>query len=243
MTSKIYYTKRNTFALRQKMRFLGLTLFIIGIGGLIYIFFPLLSWQLYLAPNFVSSNLASPIPKAAIITSTSLQSLLKNSTDIFHPVDYSNAANWYPNFTGVNQTSSHQTFYLSIPKLGISNATVTNADNDLDKHLVNYSGTAFPPAKGNAVIFGHSTLPQWFDPHNYKAIFATVHTLEIGDKLIVNENGAAYTYTIDNIYIVDADDVSPLEQQYDTSYLTLITCTPPGTTWKRLIIHSRLQNL
>lgn len=241
--TKYYYHKQNTVVLRRNLRMFGLLLFLIGITGLFYVFFPIISWQIYLAPEVDSAEVASPIPQAAILTSSTLQSLIKNTTNLLHPVDYSNAANWFPSYIASTRAVPHHEFYLSVPTLGISDAVVSNADNDLDKHLVNFAGTAYPPAKGNAVVFGHSTLPQWFDPHNYKAIFATALNLKLHDKLIVTENGASYTYVIDNISIVDADDTAPLAQQFDDSYLTLITCTPPGTTWKRLVIHSRLEKL
>ncbi len=243
--TKLYYQKSNTRLLRTKIRLLGVCLFFIGIFGLIYVFFPILSLEVYIAPAFAANTVASPIPNAAVLSSVTLQSLWSNAAKSLTPVDYSNAANWYPSYnpTASAIQATHQMFYLSIPSLGIENAIASNADNDLDSHLVNYEGTATPPAKGNAVVFGHSTLPQWFDPHNYKAIFATLHTIHIGAKIIITKDNASYTYVIDKISIVDADDTSPLAQQYDASYLTLITCTPPGTTWKRLIVHSHLEKL
>lgn len=241
--TKRYYIKNTDLSLRIKMRLFGFILFLTGITGLVYIFFPIISWQIYIAPILSSSTLASPIPKAAILTSSSLQSLLKNRISIFSSVDYSNAANWFPTSPVTHFLLNRRVFYLSIPRLGLSNAIVSAGDNDLNKHLVNFNGTAYPPAKGNAVVFGHSTLPQLFDPHNYKTIFATLHTLKLGDKLVITENGVSYIYLIDSVSIVGPDDTTPLEQQYDASYLTLITCTPPGTTWQRLIIHSRLAKL
>ena len=47
-------------------------------------------------------------------------------------------------------------------------------------------------------------------------------------------------YSIENISVVDPDNTSVLEQSFDDSYITLITCTPPGTIWKRLIIKARI---
>lgn len=243
--TKYYYHKRNIYKFRLALRAVGLCLFLVGIIGLFYVFFPLLSWEIYLQPAFAAEDVASPIPSKAILSSVSLTSLIQNSVQGLQSPDLSDAANWYPNYIQNTKqtTESNHIFFLTVPKLGIYNATVSNLDNDLDQHLVNYAGTAFPPEKGNSVIFGHSTIPSWFDPHNYKAIFATALNLQIGDNLIATVNGASYTYTIDRITVVDADDTSPLAQQYDDSYLTIITCTPPGTTWKRLIIHSHLAKL
>jgi len=30
---------------------------------------------------------------------------------------------------------------------------------------------------------------------------------------------------------------------FDNSYITLVTCTPPGTTWKRLVIRASLDSI
>lgn len=244
MVSKYFYHKRDIQKIRLIIRYIGLIIFLTGIFGLLYVFFPLVSWQVYLVPQLASQDIISPIPDQSVLSSTSVSSLFQSSIKDLG-VNYSNANNWFPGYAPQNsaKSSSVHVFYLSIPTLGIYHATVSNADNDLDHHLVNYAGTASPPEKGNTVIFGHSTLPQWFNPHNYKAIFATALNLKLGDKIIATVNGADYTYIIDNISIVNADDYAPLEQQYDNSYMTIITCTPPGTTWKRLVIHSHLAKL
>ena len=111
------------------------------------------------------------------------------------------------------------------------------------KHLVNYQGTGIPGKNGNAVIFGHSTLPQLFNPKDYKTIFANVYKLKNGDVIYAMINGVTYTYKIFKITVVDPENSSALVQDYDNSYLTLVTCTPPGTTWKRLIVKAVLQEI
>jgi len=239
--NKYYYTKTKQTNVRAVFRTMSLIVFGIGLLGMAYIFFPLLSWQLYFVPVFAAGNLASPIPKTTIVTPSTIQSLLANSIS---NVDYSNAANWFPTYNTNLTTSPKATSYtISIPKIKIKDATVSTIDNDLDKHLINYGGTALPPEKGNAVIFGHSTLPQLFDPKNYRTIFATAHTLTVGDEMIVRVSDISYTYKIFNISVVDPSDTSVLAQNYDDGYMTLVTCTPPGTTWKRLIIKSRIEKI
>jgi sortase A len=49
-------------------------------------------------------------------------------------------------------------------------------------------------------------------------------------------DGATYTYKITQMYEAMPDDLTPLAQSYDGRHLTLITCTPPGTYLRRLII-------
>jgi sortase A len=42
------------------------------------------------------------------------------------------------------------------------------------------------------------------------------------------------------IFVVDPNDFGVLDQDKDGSYLTLITCTPPGTYLKRLVVKAKL---
>jgi len=110
----------------------------------------------------------------------------------------------------------------------------------LSEHLVQYNSDSVPPNPGNTVIFGHSTLPQLYDPENYKTIFANLYKLEVGDKVIVKVANIEHSYKIESITVVEPEDTSVLAQNFSDSFLTLITCTPPGTVWKRLILKARI---
>jgi sortase A len=236
-----YYYKKAGKKIRKTARLFSLLIVIIGIsiGG--YVFFPLISWQIYFAPVFASADIAVPIPQTNIVNSATIGSLISQASDNLSGVDYTNAENWFPNFKFQKTKPRIDTYALSIPRLNIENAIVSATDDDLSIHLVNLGGTALPPDKGNAVVFGHSTLPQLFDPKNYKTIFANAYELKEGDELFTNVSGAIYKYRIYSITVVSPNDTSVLEQDYSDSFLTLITCTPPGTIWKRLIIRSRLE--
>jgi sortase A len=236
-----YYYKKAGKKIRKTVRLFSLLTVIIGmsIGG--YVFFPLISWQIYFAPVFASADIAVPIPQTNIVNSATIGSLISQASDNLSGVDYTNAENWFPNFKFQKVKPRIDTYTLSIPRLNIENAIVSATDDDLSIHLVNLGGTALPPDKGNAVVFGHSTLPQLFDPKNYKTIFAKAYELKEGDELFTNVSGAIYKYRIYSITVVNPDDTSVLQQDYSDSFLTLITCTPPGTIWKRLIIRARLE--
>ncbi len=171
-----------------------------------------------------------------------MHSLIANTTNAISGIDFNNAANWLPpSYKETSVVENLPTYYISIPKLNIENATVSTIDTDLSSHLVHFPGTSLPPNKGTAAIFGHSTLPQLYDRKNYKTIFANIHELKIGDNIIVSSNNTLYTYKISDMIITDPEDTSYLSQKYDGSYLDIVTCTPPGTTWKRLIVKSRLE--
>lgn len=239
------YIKKDTKKLRKTIRLSGLCLSFAGLLFGLYFFFPLISWKLYLEPVFASQTVVTPIPKTTIITKDYIQSLWLNTTRSVQELYDTNTQNWLPNsqYKEVQIATQLSYYFLSIPKLDIQNAVVSTIDNDLSSHLINFSGTAIPPGKGNAVVFGHSTLPQLFDHKNYKTIFATVHTLVVGDTILVTADNLTYSYKVYSISIVDPADTSYLSQDSNDSYLTIITCTPPGTTWKRLIIRSRLEKI
>lgn len=235
------YKKTKKKNVKKIIRFLGLGISISALLLGFYVFFPLLSWELYLQPVFASNSFASPIPKNTILTKNFIKSLVSNTTNALSGVDYNDASNWLPpSYKHVATAQQIPSYFLSIPKLDIENATVSTIDTDLSKHLVQYPGTAIPSNRGTAAIFGHSTLPQLFDKKDYKTIFANIHKLEIGDNIIVTSNNTVYVYKIFDLIITGPEDTSYLVQNYDASYLNIITCTPPGTTWKRLIVKSRL---
>ena len=240
---KIYYKKASGKKLKNTARGLSLLIFLIGLGIAAYVFFPLISWQLYFAPVFAAQDIAVPIPKATLVDSNTIQSLISQASQSLTGVDYNNAENWFPGYKYTKGSTNVDNYSMSIPKLDIQNAVVSAVDDDLSKHLVNLGGTTIPPQKGNAVVFGHSTLPQLFDPKNYKTIFARAYELKVGDNIYVTVSGTTYKYNIYSITVVSPDDTSVLAQDYGQNDLTLITCTPPGTIWKRLIIRSRLTQI
>ncbi len=225
------------------VRAFGVFLFMIGMSTVVYIFSPLIIWQLTLAPAFADQAITIPIPQRGLLTPIAIKNLLTTGLQSVTGVDYTNASNWFPGYTPQKGAPRVSLYFLSIPRLAIVNAFVSTTDTNLANHLVSLSGTAVPPEKGNTVIFGHSTLPQLFNPKDYKTIFANAYKIQIGDVINVTVNGVAYSYKVFSLTVVDPEDTSVLSQQYDDSYLTLITCTPPGTIWKRLVIKSRLQKL
>ncbi|HSD98512.1 MAG TPA: sortase [Patescibacteria group bacterium] len=245
MSKTYYYQQQKTVLLHPQLvlRILGFLLFIIGVSTVVYVFSPLIIWQFTLAPAIADSDITAPIPNRTLLTPSLIKSLVASSFQNVSGVDYTDATNWFPSYHASALAPKVDSYFLTIPKLGIVNALVSTVDNNLANHLVSLSGTSIPPDKGNTVIFGHSTLPQLFDPKNYKTIFADAYKLQLGDTFTTNVSTVVYTYKIFSITVVDPEDTSVLIQSYDDSYVTLITCTPPGTIWKRLIIKARLQKL
>jgi sortase A len=237
--NKVIYKKKP----RRNKRFIratGFFMLTIGMLGLLYIVFPLLSWQFYFAA-FASESVISPVP--ATESADNVVSLLSSSTNQLKGIDYTQAQNWYPTIQTPQTPSQVTSYSISIPKIQVEDAIVSTGDMDLSRHMVQYNSKATPPETGNAVVFGHSTLPQLYNSHDYKTILAKAYMLQKGDSIIATVGGVSYLYKIITVRVVSAEDMSVFAPKTDDSYLTLVTCTPPGTIWKRLVLQSRLQSL
>jgi len=161
--------------------------------------------------------------------------------------DYTQLNNWFVtdnpqggSAESVLSNSSQTSYKLSIPTLKVKDAVVTVGSMDLKKSLIQYPQTALPGQLGNGVVFGHSVLPQFFNPKSYLTIFSTLYRLKLGDEIIIDFDNIQYKYLVEEMYEVTPTDLSVLEQRYDGRYLNLITCSPPGTYLRRLVVKARI---
>src|SRR3989344_8544745 len=126
----------------------------------------------------------------------------------FSKRDYTRLSNWFEDRESRDFISQKVKYFtLSIPRLGIDGATVTIGGEDLSDSLIQFPGTALPGKIGNTVIFGHSILPQYFDPKNYLSIFSTLPTLVKGDEVFANMDGATYKYIVESMFEVRPTDI------------------------------------
>lgn len=103
--------------------------------------------------------------------------------------------------------------------------------------VVHYPGSARPGQAGNFFVTGHSSYYPW-DSGQYKDAFARLHELDAGDTYTVYYGGDRHTYRITKKYEVKPSDVSVLDQPSDKRIAMLMTCTPVGTTLRRLIVEA-----
>jgi sortase A len=101
--------------------------------------------------------------------------------------------------------------------------------------VVHYPGSAKPGHAGNFFITGHSSYYPWNDG-DFKDVFARLHELVAGDTYSVYYGGDLHTYRVLSKKEVRPSDVSVLDQPTDKRVATLMTCTPIGTTLRRLIV-------
>ncbi len=100
--------------------------------------------------------------------------------------------------------------------------------------VVHYPGTSLPGENGNIVVTGHSSYFPW-DPGRFKDVFALLHDVEVGDRVVVYYNQKKFIYEIKEKFEVKPTQIEVLKQT-ETETLTLITCTPVGTNLRRLIV-------
>lgn len=132
---------------------------------------------------------------------------------------------------------------IIIPKINVEIPVVYNEPSieedaiqkALERGVVHYATTVSPGEKGNAVIFGHSSN-NIFNPGKYKFAFVLLSRLENDDLFYLTKGGKRYTYRVYKKTIVDPSEVSVLGSAGKTATATLITCDPPGTTLKRLVV-------
>lgn len=237
---KIPASKKTRNSVRPNPKAMSFLLVFLGILFLANAVYPIVSYQLLVSPRF-STSFVSPASEAVIAQSFGSDTLSSEvlGTEI-ELLDLTKASNWFPGSEAIFNLEETYSYLLSIPKLKIKDSVVVIGGEDLKKSLIQYPGTAAPGRFGNTVIFGHSVLPQFFNPKSYITIFSTLPTLKSGDEIIVNHNNVEYKYQVEQMIEVSPNDVSILAQRYDDSYLTLITCVPPGTYLKRLIVRGRL---
>ncbi len=221
---------------------------ILGAILLFWSVYPIISFQIY-SYLLLEKKTISPIPTTKLTASLNLANyVLGSSIKLSENLqDFTDASLWFPTLAEENKKANKnikiKQYYLSIPKLNIENALVKVGGTDLNESLIHFLPKSLPGEPGNVAIFGHSTLPQLYKPKDYKSIFTYLHSLEKGDEVYVKIGSLKYVYEVKDIFIVDPDQVEILEQMTDNSYLTLVTCTPPGTYWKRLVVRAVLKNL
>ncbi|MFA5769918.1 MAG: sortase [Patescibacteria group bacterium] len=246
MALHVYLKRKHYSAKKKTVNFFSYIFLIAGAMLLFWSFYPIVSFSIY-SKLYLKNDINAPISGNNTASSLKEANSILGAFNIFsnNLRDYTQASIWFPASPQLNQLSqlTVKEYTLSIPKLNIKQARVVVGGEDLTKSLVHYLPQSLPGEYGNVAIFGHSTLPQLYNPKDYKTIFTYLSSLEKGDKIFVNVGEFEYQYEVTTLFIVKPKDISVLEQKKDDSYLTLITCEPPGTWLERLVITAKLTKI
>lgn len=138
-----------------------------------------------------------------------------------------------------------------IPKINVDVPVDYDAGTDYDSQMAAMKdGLAYfgipgadsrPGQIGNTPIAGHSSNDV-LDTGDYKFIFAKLDKLKKGDTIYANYKGTRYTYTVTKKDVVKPTQVNKLVYKTDKPILTLITCTPLGTSTNRLLVTAEQVN-
>jgi len=133
---------------------------------------------------------------------------------------------------------------ITIPKINVHvpvnyEPTIQEAaiQHALETGVVHYGNTALPGQNGNVAIFGHSSN-DWWEPGNFKFVFVLLDKLSPGDQITMDYGSKRYTYEVTSSRVVEPTEVDVLNPT-STPTLTLITCTPPGTSLRRLVVTAK----
>jgi LPXTG-site transpeptidase (sortase) family protein len=139
-------------------------------------------------------------------------------------------------------TPVDEDFGIVIPKISANAKVIAEVDSQnsdiyqwaLTKGVAHAKGSSYPGEHGNIFIFAHSSA-DFFEANRYNAVFYLLSKLETGDDIYLFYKKQKYHYRVAEKKTVGADDVKYLEKNAGDQ-LTLMTCWPPGTTIKRLIV-------
>lgn len=137
---------------------------------------------------------------------------------------------------------------IIIPKINVDAPVVYDVNtlaesviqSRLKEGVVHYpipGANALPGQIGNSVILGHSSNDV-FDDGQYKFIFVQLDRLDAGDVFYLHYQGTRYAYSVTEKQIIEPTEVNKLVLNNGTPMASLVTCTPPGTALKRLVVYA-----
>jgi len=142
---------------------------------------------------------------------------------------------------------------ITIPAIGVQapitwSQSVEESEimNELEKGLIHYPGSAFPGFKGNSYITGHSSYYTW-SKSSFKDILRDLEKLKIGDEVIFSLTfGTGHTVRVIYEITAEGEIVTPYDRRIFQSSggkheLTLVTCWPLGSNWKRMMVKGELK--
>lgn len=138
-------------------------------------------------------------------------------------------------------------FGIVIPKIS-ANAPIVAEVNPFDSAVYQYQlskgvahaqGTGYPNDDRTMFLFAHAS-GDVVTARRYNSIFYLLSKLEPTDEIIVYFNNEKYVYRVSKTLEVQPEEVSFLEDTPEADILVM-TCTPPGTTWRRLLVFGTLQ--
>lgn len=99
------------------------------------------------------------------------------------------------------------------------------------------SGFAKPGESGTTFIFAHSSDSPW-NITSYNTVFFRLGELKSGDLIEVKYDGQDFKYSVSHSIEIWPNEVEALTKNSEDQ-LILQTCTPVGTSLKRLLVFAK----
>lgn len=137
--------------------------------------------------------------------------------------------------------------FVTIPKIHAQARIIEQVDpwnetlykKALTMGIAHAKNTALPGEKGTIFLFAHSSGLPW-ELTNNNAPFLRLNELAFGDRIEITKNGKVYIFAVTNKKEIQASEVQYLTKESKDN-LILQTCTPIGTSLRRLLIFAKLQ--
>lgn len=152
----------------------------------------------------------------------------------------------FPSEVSVASTSTYsEEPVVTIPKIGAQSSIVENVDpwnqteynESLEKGVAHAKDTSLPGEEGTVYLFAHSSDSP-LSITRYNTAFFRLGELDAGDTIYIERGGKLFTYQVEKTLEVWPDETEYLtEPQGDV--LILQTCTPLGTSLKRLLVFAK----
>lgn len=134
-------------------------------------------------------------------------------------------------------------FGIVVPKISANAKIISNVDPynsveyqvALTRGVAHALGTSFPGYAGNVFLFSHSSV-NFYEANRYNSVFYLLDKLVVGDEVDLYYLNAKFKYVVTEKKVIDATDVKYLQGPATEKTVTLMTCWPAGTSWKRLLV-------
>lgn len=224
---KISDTILNKLRVYSRARVIAITLVTLGVLILLYLFLPLL------------------IAKIDYLTSTDENRVVEERVDT---VWSENRGSAVPNITPIEDLFPDKEFSIIIPKIDARSRVIADVDPfdqvaytvALNNGIAHAKGTAYPDQIGNTFLFAHSAL-NFYDLVKQNVNFFLLTELVKGDEIYIMYKGEMSKYIVEKNIKVDPEEIGYLTTGSDHGKLTLMTCWPAGTDFKRVIVEATKQ--
>lgn len=129
--------------------------------------------------------------------------------------------------------------FITIPRIHAQAPIVTNVDPWKEADYMQALKKGVAQAKGTNFYFAHSSGEPW-DMARYNTIFLRIGELQKGDTIIIAKDGKPQKYLVQDKKEIWPTDISYLKNP-PKNQIVLQTCTPIGTSLKRLLVFASPQ--